>query len=95
VLGVKNLKLNCLLAKWMRVKNRSNEEKAADFNPFNHLLVSKFEQSNKQEFVNKFLDGIEFYNECPSSDLKVADTMEYDFVKHRFPETICNVTERV
>ena len=79
----------------MRVKNRSIEEKAADFNPFNHLLVSKFESSLKQEFVNKFLDGIDFYNECPSSDLKVVDSMEYDFVKNRFPETICNVRERV
>ena len=71
-------------------KEPLNWRKGGRFQP-----IQSFESSLKQEFVNKFLDGIDFYNESPSSDLKVVDSMEYDFVKHRFPETICNVTERV
>ena len=47
VLGVTGIKLNCLLAKWMRVKNRSKDEELSDFNPFNHLIVQKFEKANK------------------------------------------------
>lgn len=95
VLGVKSIKLNCLLAKWMRSKNRSKEEKEADFNPFNHLLVAKMENTNRQVFIDKYLNGIDFYNGCSGDNLNVADSMEFDFVKHRFPETIKHVTERV
>ena len=47
VLKVKKIEINCLLAKWMRVKNRSKDEKRPNFNPFNHLLIEKFEKENK------------------------------------------------
>ena len=45
--------------------------------------------------MDKFLDGIDFYNDCPKDNLMVTDSLEYDFVRGRFPETINKVTERV
>lgn len=49
VLGVPKIRLNCLLAKWMRVKNRTAEESMNEFNPFNHLLVSRIEANDEEE----------------------------------------------
>lgn len=49
VLDVPKIRLNCLLAKWMRVKNRTAEESMGEFNPFNHLIVSKIEANDEDE----------------------------------------------
>ena len=49
VLGVPKTRLNCLLAKWMRVKSRTAEELDSEFNPFNHLIVNKMEQNDIEE----------------------------------------------
>lgn len=74
VLDVPSFRLNCLLAKWMRAKKRTNEEQMGDFNPFNHLIVSKIEADDGDEcilddpascrtqFIQKYLDGIEYHN---------------------------------
>ena len=49
VLDVPSIKVNCLLAKWMRAKNRTQEELSNDFNPFNHLIINKIETNDKDE----------------------------------------------
>ena len=85
-LGLQKIKLNCLLAKWMRVKSRTQEEEEEDFNPFNHLVVAKFEECCKNYFTERFMNGIEFYNVFPEHDIKITDTVEYNFVRDRFPE---------
>lgn len=107
-LNVPRIKLNCLLAKWMRVKSRTVEELDKEFNPFDHLIVNKMEQQDRDEcnlddhmsckyqFQQKYLNGIEYYNEDRGDDdLNLVDTMEYDFVKRQFPETMDNVNHRV
>lgn len=91
----------------MRVKSRTVEELKHEFNPFNHLIVSKVEANDedecdldkpfacKDQFIQKYLNGIDYYNGCKQDNIKIVDTMEYDFVRRRFPETMDNVTQRV
>lgn len=88
VLGVESIKINCMLAKWMRAKNRTKQEQEKDFNPFNHLIISQFDQSKKKEFVDKFLNGVDFHYGSNNKNERITDSKEYDFVRQRFPETI-------
>ena len=60
ILEVPTIQINCMLAKWMRAKNRTEQERSKTFNPFNHLIISQFDQQKKQTFVDQFLNGVDF-----------------------------------
>lgn len=43
----------------MRDKKTSEVENSNTTNPFNHLIVSQFDEQKKKQFIDKFLNGVD------------------------------------
>lgn len=91
ILGIKNIKINYILAKWMRVKASALDFQmslTSSLNPFDNLLIGRVHSDSKdyktkEEFVEHYLQGVNYTHELGSEPIgSSGEGVSSDFATH-------------